>query len=457
MVLKMKQIIFHIDVNSAFLSWSAQKRLAQGDTVDLRRIPSIVGGDQKRRHGVVLAKSVPARKYGIRTGEPIVNALRKCPSLVIEPPDHRLYHEKSRMLMAFLSEICPETEQLSVDECFMDFTPIQNRFSSPLQAAETIKNRIRHTFGFTVNIGISDKKVLAKMASDFKKPDLVHTLYSSEIREKMWPLPVSSLYMCGNSSTEALRKLEIRTIGDLARADRDVLSSHLKSHGLLLWEYANGIDDSPVVSTPEQAKGIGNSTTLPGDLLEKGEAFHCLLALCDSVALRLRKAGQLAGMVSVEIKYSSFKTVSHQMILSMPTSTSGILYEASCRLFEELWDGSPIRLLGVRSSRLCDTTEPVQLSLFDWQSADTRSGSRHGPGQNPLTGKDAFAPQSQADPWPDGRGGRKGSPAFPSREKLAALDKSLDSIRERYGESAVVRGSFLKGSTPKTAPESSQK
>ena len=255
----MKQIIFHIDVNSAFLSWSAQKRLEKGDPVDLRTIPSIVGGDQELRHGVVLAKSVPARRYGILTGEPIVNALRKCPSLTIEPPDHKLYHEKSRALMAFLSRICPEIEQLSVDECFMDFTPIRNRFPSPEQAAETIKNRIRDTFGFTVNIGISDKKVLAKMASDFKKPDLVHTLYSSEIEEKMWPLPVSSLYMCGKSSTQALRKLEIRSIGDLARADRDVLSSHLKSHGLMLWEFANGIDDSVVVSAPEQAKGIGNS------------------------------------------------------------------------------------------------------------------------------------------------------------------------------------------------------
>ncbi len=454
----MKQIIFHIDVNSAFLSWSAQKRLEKGDPVDLRTIPSIVGGDQELRHGVVLAKSVPARRYGILTGEPIVNALRKCPSLTIEPPDHKLYHEKSRALMAFLSRICPEIEQLSVDECFMDFTPIRNRFPSPEQAAETIRNRIRDTFGFTVNIGISDKKVLAKMASDFKKPDLVHTLYSSEIEEKMWPLPVSSLYMCGKSSTQALRKLEIRSIGDLARADRDVLSSHLKSHGLMLWEFANGIDDSVVVSAPEQAKGIGNSTTLPGDLLHRQEAFHCLLSLCDSVAMRLRKAGQLAGMVSVEIKYSSFKTVSHQTTLSVPTNTSAILYEVVCQLFEELWNGSPIRLLGVRSSRLCDATEPVQLSLFDWAATDTgRVGVRSlTPDRSP--GTDACEKNGPASAGgTHGRAVRKGSPAFPSREKLAALDKSLDSIREKYGESAVVRGSFLKRDAPKTAPESSQK
>lgn len=276
----MNTIFFHIDVNSAFLSWSAQKRLLEGDGIDLRTIPSIVGGDRQRRHGVVLAKSVPAKKYGILTGEPIVNALRKCPSLVIEAPDHALYHAKSRALMEFLSEICPEIEQLSVDECFMDFTPIRNRFPSPESAAETIKNQISGTFGFTVNIGISDRKILAKMASDFKKPDLVHTLYSWEIKEKMWPLPVSSLYMCGKSSADVLKKLEIRSIGDLAMADKAILASHLKSHGILLWEYANGMDDSLVISTRTEAKGIGNSTTLPKDVSDRAEAFHCLFVIC---------------------------------------------------------------------------------------------------------------------------------------------------------------------------------
>lgn len=425
----MEQIIFHIDVNSAYLSWSSLKRLACGDDTDLRKIPAIVGGDMQRRHGVVLAKSIPAKKYGIVTGEPIVNALRKCPGLVIESPDHRLYNQKSRELMQFLSEICPDIEQLSVDECFLDFTSIQNRYSSPDTAARSIKNQIRDSFGFTVNIGISDKKVLAKMASDFKKPDLVHTLYSWEIREKMWPLPVSSLYMCGKSSTEALRKLEIKTIGELAKTDREIIASHLKSHGLLLWEYANGIDDSAVVSTPSEAKGIGNSITLPRDVTVEKEAFHYLLSLSDSVAGRLRKAGQLAGMISVEIKYSSFKTVSHQMTLSPPSDISRVIYDASCRLFKELWNGSPIRLLGVRSSKLADCSEPSQLSLFDFGQMSAL------PEDSPVRtdGGSLSAPMRQS----------KNSPASPSREKLAALDKTLDAIRQKYGDSAVVRGSFL--------------
>ena len=466
----MDTIIFHIDVNSAFLSWSAQKHLQNGDDMDLRQIPSIVGGDQQRRHGVVLAKSIPAKKYGIVTGEPIVNALRKCPSLVIEPPDHALYHAKSKALMEYLSEICPEIEQLSVDECFMDYTPIKNRFPSPIQAANTIKNQIRDTFGFTVNIGVSDKRVLAKMASDFKKPDLVHTLFSWEIQEKMWPLSVSSLYMCGKSSVEALRKLEIRTIGDLARADKAILTSHLKSHGLLLWEYANGIDDTPVISTPAEAKGIGNSTTLSKDVEDRQEAFHCLLSLSDSVAARLRKAGQLAKMISVEIKYSDFKTTSHQMLLPTPSNTSQVIYNASCRLFDELWNGSPIRLLGVRSSKLSDTAGPIQLSLFDNNLTLVTTGSVAPDEQNkeslPLCATTAEENSGQTpsrDILMSDNGNRssrsalmsnKGSHSSPSQEKLAALDKTLDSIRQKYGKSAIVRGSFLEPPSPKTTPKS---
>lgn len=415
----MEKIVFHIDVNSAYLSWSALKRLESGDNTDLRLIPSIVGGDMERRHGVVLAKSIPAKKYGITTGEPIVNALRKCPSLVIEAPDHALYHQRSQALMNYLAEICPDIEQLSVDECFMDFTPIKNRFSSPEEAAFFIRDHVRELFGFTVNIGVSDKKVLAKMASDFRKPDMVHTLYSWEISEKMWPLPVSSLYMCGKSSTMALEKLEIRTIGDLAKAEKDIIVSHLKSHGLLLWEYANGIDDSVVISTPTEAKGIGNSTTLPKDVTKREEAFRCLLSLSDSVSSRLRKAGQLAGMISVEIKYNDFQNVSHQMSLSEPSNTSQRIYQVACRLFDELWNGSPIRLLGIRSSKLTALSEPVQLSLFDLQTQ-------------------ALAPSSEIK-----NAKQQSSRVAPSMEKLAALDKTLDQIRKKYGDSAVVRGSFL--------------
>ncbi len=398
----MEQTIFHIDVNSAFLSWSALEKLKQGDTVDLRTIPSIIGGNTKTRHGVVLAKSIPAKAYGIRTGEPVTDALKKCPFLVSCPPDHKLYSEKSRLLMSHLADICPDIEQVSVDECYMDFTPVASRYTDPVSAAREIKDGVRERFGFTVNVGVSDKKVLAKMASDFKKPDLVHTLYQSEIRKKLWPLPVSSLFMCGRSSVETLHKLGILTIGDLAETDPQIIVSHLKSHGKMLWEFANGIDDSRVDSVPAEAKGIGNSTTLSQDALTMEDIKKCLLELSESVASRLRKAHVHAFMVSVEIKYSTFQTASHQTTLQAATNDSGVIYETACRLARELWNGSPVRLLGVRTSRLEDENAPTQLSLFDLGAEKTIS------------------------------------------EKQKSLNEALDKIRSKYGKDAVVRGTLLK-------------
>lgn len=397
----MSGIIFHIDVNSAYLSWSALKKLEEGADCDLRTIPSIIGGDTAKRHGVVLAKSIPAKKFQIRTGEPVISALRKCPTLVMEPPDAQLYAKRSRQLINFLTEICPDVEQVSIDECYMDFTAISGLYPSASFAAAFIKDEIRKRFGYTVNIGISDRKVLAKMASDFKKPDLVHTLFHNQIQDKMWPLPVSSLYMCGHSSVETLKKLEILTIGDLAQADPAILYAHMKSHGTQLWEYANGIDDSRVITEPEQQKGVGNSTTLSKDATTRAEALHPLLQLADSVSGRLRSSGQMAGMVNVEIKYSDFSTVSHQTTLSVPTDSSDTLYHTACGLFDQIWNGKPIRLLGIRTAKLQDCGEPRQLNLFE------------------IT---ADKPVSQ---------------------KLQKLDAALDSIRSRYGNSAVVRGSFL--------------
>lgn len=422
----MDRIIFHIDVNSAYLSWSALEKLHNGSEVDLRTIPAIIGGDMAKRHGVVLAKSIPAKAYGIVTGEPIVIAMRKCPGLTLEPPDHRLYSRRSYELMTLLSDFCPDLEQVSVDECYMDYTPIRRQYASPEEAARLIKDRVFQRLGFTVNVGVSDRKVLAKMASDFRKPNLVHTLYACEIQDKLWPLPVSSLYMCGHSSVETLRKLEILTIGDLARADRSVLTAHLKSHGLLLWEYANGIDASEVVTRQAEAKGIGNSTTLSQDAADRETAHRVLLALAESVAGRLRGSGQAASMVSTEIKYHTFKKVSHQTTLPVPTSQTDIIYQTACSLFDEIWDGTPVRLLGIRSSKLTAEGEPVQLSLFDLPSPAARAAG---------TGAQALSPSSR---------------------KREQLDQALDAIRKRYGADAVVRGSLLTGRPPQRADHKEQ-
>lgn len=408
----MEQIIFHIDVNSAFLSWTALEQLKEGACTDLRTIPSIIGGDIERRHGVVLAKSIPAKSFGIVTGEPVVNALRKCPHLVCAAPNHSMYEERSNTLMQFLLNICPEIEQASIDECYMDFAPIAHLYPSPETAAAQIKDEIFSRFGFTVNIGISDRKVLAKMASDFKKPNLVHTLYSHEIRKKLWPLPVSDLFMCGRSSVESLKNLGILTIGDLAQTPLSILEAHLKSHGRLLWEYANGIDNSKVGYIPARQKGVGNSTTLSHDLTDRTDAARTLLALAESVGKRLRSSGETAGLVCTEIKYSTFRSVSHQKAVSPPSASTDVIYTAALELFDELWDGSPIRLLGVRTSKLQAKDEPVQLSLFDLPSQDSNLS---------------------------GTGGTRSI----SAEKKAKLDAALDSIRSKYGSASVVRGSLL--------------
>ena len=394
-------IFFHIDVNSAFLSWSALEELKKGANIDIRTIPSIVGGDTQKRHGIVLAKPIPAKAYGIQTAEPVVNAFRKCPTLVMVPPNHTMYQERSNALMQYLSSICPDIEQVSIDECYMDYTPISDKYSSPEQAAAMIKDSVYEKFGFTVNVGISDRKVLAKMASDFKKPNLVHTLYQREIQTKLWPLPISSLFMCGHSSVETLHKLGISTIGDLASSDPEILKAHLKSHGITLWEYANGIDSSSVGAQPAKMKGIGNSVTLTQDAVTKEEAYHALLSLAESVGRRVRASGELAGMVSTEVKYATFQSVSHQTTLETPSDSTDKIYQTACRLFDEIWNGSPVRLLGVRVSKLVANTTPTQMSIFDYQQK------------------------------------------APENEKQKKLNTALDSLRAKYGNDIIKRGSLL--------------
>ena len=402
----MEQIIFHIDVNSAYLSWTAVEQLKNGAEVDLRKIPAIIGGNQESRHGVVFAKSPLAKRYGIRTGEPVAQAFRKCPDLVMAPPNHKMYQEYSRRLMEFLQTYTPDIEQVSVDECFMDFTGISYLYLSPVEAAFEIKDAVYEKFGFTVNIGISVNHLLAKMASDFEKPNKVHTLFPKEIPVKMWPLPISELYMAGRSSVEVLNKLEIRTIGELAKADPNLLELHLKSHGRTLWEFANGIDHEKVRRGHVENRGIGNSTTLAKDAVTEEEAKKVLLWLAESVGGRLRKEKQRAGMVSVEIKYHTFQTVSHQKQLETASNADQVIYKAACELFRELWNREPIRLLGIRTSKLQDESAPVQMSIFDFQTKQEEQSVKN--------------------------------------KKHQKLDKALDVIRKKYGEDAVKKGTLLK-------------
>ena len=394
----MRNIIFHIDVNSAFLSWEAVYRLFhKGGTLDLREVPSAVGGDISLRHGIILAKSIPAKNCGIKTGETIPEAKRKCPNLVLVPPNYSLYEQCSAAFMDILREYSDVVEQYSIDESFVDMTATCHLFGTPEGTAEQLKDRIRDEMGFTVNVGVSSNKLLAKMASDFRKPDRVHTLYPEEIRQKMWPLPVSELFFVGRATAKKLFSMGIRTIGDLAAADPAWLKSVLKKHGEVIWGFANGMDLSPVLDKPAPNKGYGNSATLPRDVTSREEADRALLALSETVAARLRADRVQAGVVAVGIRYSDFSYVSHQNVLDTPTNLTVEICRAARGLFGELWNGSPVRLLGVHTSRVQEDSPTRQLSFFD--EID------HG--------------------------------------KLAVMDETVDAIRERYGCDAVMRAAFL--------------
>ncbi len=394
----MERIIFHIDVNNAYLSWEALYRMEQlGETVDLRTIPSAVGGDQASRHGIILAKSMPARACGVRTAETLGEARKKCPELLIVPPHMDLYRQYSRKFIALLHRFSPVIEQYSVDEAFADMSGavLMRRFS-PVEAANILRQTIRDTLGFTVNVGVSSNKLLAKMASDFEKPDKVHSLFPDEIREKMWPLPVDTLFFVGHATRNKLHNLGIRTIGELAAFDRKIICDHLGKHGALIHDYANGIDHSPVAAEPADNKGYGNSITLPHDITEPAEARKHLLSLCESVGRRLRADHVMAGVVAVSVKAADFTRGSHQCTLTSPTNVTGELYDNACRLFDEYWDGSPIRLIGVSTSKI--TKESMrQLNLLD---------------------QDKYLRQSK-------------------------LETALDGLRKKFGDNAVMRASFL--------------
>ena len=393
----MARLIFHVDVNSAFLSWEAARRVAKGEE-DIRLIPAAIGGDPEKRTGVVLAKSIPAKKYGIKTGEPIAMALRKCPELFLARPDFRLYEQCSKAFMDICREYAPVVEKYSIDECFLDMSGTHRLYPDPVATAYTIKDKIRTELGFTVNVGIGDNKLLAKMASDFEKPDKVHTLFSGDIPGKMWPLPVRDLFTVGASTAEKLEKAGVRTIGELANSD----PAHVQrivgvKMGQQIYNYANGVDPSPVLAAPEEAKGYSVSTTLEEDVVTGQQAHGVLLALTDSVTARMRADGVKAGCIAVSIRSNDFRTRSHQRKLPEPTDISREVYETGKQLFRELWDGqTPLRLLGLSLTDLTHETES-QLSLFSDEE----------------------------------------------REKARRLDRAYDAINSKFGASAIMRGSSI--------------
>lgn len=360
----MERQILHVDVNNAFLSWTAIDMLHNGENIDIRTIPAIIGGDESSRHGVVLAKSMKAKEFGIKTGEPIYQARKKCPNLQVFMGDYSSYKKHSNELYELLLEYTDQIERFSIDECFMDMTLFLPPNETLLNKAYEIRKRVKEKLGFTVNIGVANNKLLAKMASDFTKPDKVHTLFKEEIPKKMWTLPISELFMVGRKSIPKLEQLGIKTIGDLAKQDETILIKKFGKHGKLMWEYANGIDESEVIYIQEQPKNIGNSITLPQDIYNINKLNEILLALSEQIAFRLRKHGLKANVVSVQIRTKDFANYSHQKTLNSPTNITKEIYEASKELLLDLHQNRAVRLIGIQTSKLQDK-DSMQLSIFE--------------------------------------------------------------------------------------------
>ena len=395
-----ERVIFHVDANSAFLSWSAAYRVkVLGEEEDLREIPSVVAGEKEKRQGIILAKSAPAKKYGIQTGEPLFQALEKCPHLKVVPPDYGLYVEASRHFVEMLRQFSPVVEQYSIDEAWVDMTGTERLWGSSRLAAEKMRQRINEELGFTVNIGISSNKLLAKMAGDFEKPNKVHTLFPEEVEAKFWPLPVRDLFLVGERTEEKLHRLGIYTIGDLAGADGAFLRRKLGKHGETIWHFANGRNADAVTPEPAENKGYGNSVTTAQDVVTHEQAYQVILSLCETVASRMRKDDKCGRCVSVHLRSNEFQHTSHQKMLRGSTNITGEIFTAACQVFDEAWDGiTPLRQLGVQMTRL--TQEPYhQFDMFS--------------GLTPV-----------------------------QYERKLKLDETVDALRDKFGEEIIRRAKF---------------
>lgn len=354
----------HIDVNNAFLSWSAVDLLKQGFKYDIRNSYAVIGGDEEKRHGVVLAKSNPCKKLGIVTGESLYSARKKCPSLKIYPPNLKMYQYYSNQLFNLLSKYTPDIEVFSIDECFIDYSKVKKLHGDELEFAYKIKDEIKKELGFTVNIGIGNNKLCAKMASEFEKPDKVHTLYMHEIEDKLWPLPIEELLWIGKKTSVKLRELNINTIGDLAKANHNELFKYFKNQAIKMIESACGIDDSEVVTTYVDPKSISNSTTLPYDYTDKKEIYKVIGELAEKVGISLRKQQKYCNVVAIIIRDKYFHNYSHQIKLKNATNLTNEIYETAKQLFDEVWNKEPVRLIGVRLDNLTNSTYH-QMSLFE--------------------------------------------------------------------------------------------
>lgn len=357
----MKRIIFHVDQNCYFAS------VEMISHPEYRNVPMAVVGDQEARHGIVLAKNEPAKKYGIKTAEAIWQAKAKCPDLVLAPAHHEKYEFYSMKLREMYYGYTDRVEPFGLDECWLDMTDACEDYDEAVKIADSIRQRVKDEFNLTCSIGISFNKIFAKLGSDYKKPDATTVFTDMDWKEKVWPLPADDLLFVGRSTMSRLRKINVRTIGDLAATDREYISRYLGKAGEVLWRYANGLDDSPVAEAghKREIKSVGNSTTTATDMTSDAAVSRTLHMLSESVASRLRKHKLKGTVIQIEIRDRDLERFERQKILFEPTDNAGTIYKAAKALFEESWDWNKgIRSIGVRCAKVIPADMGTQISIF---------------------------------------------------------------------------------------------
>nr|WP_312579896.1 DNA polymerase IV [Sedimentibacter sp.] len=395
----MKRVIFLVDMNAFFISCENARH------PEIIGKPAAVAGDPKNRSGIILTANYEARKFGIRTTMVLHEALKLCPGLITIPPDHNFYEQKSKEVMKIFSSYTPIIEQNSIDEAWLDMTGCDGIFGNPLESAKNIMENIKNELGLWCSIGISENKFLSKMASEMKKPLGITELWKEDIKDKMWPLPIQYMYGVGKQTSKKLQSMGITTIGNLAASNKDFLFKNLGNFGAELFDLANGIDNSQLSERAENSiKSIGRSVTLPKDISDMEYAKAVLMELSDEVGMTARKYGKKGHTVQISIKYTNFKSITRQKTIPSTCLVKEI-YSAGIDLLQKNWNNDPIRLLGISLSGFDNDCESEQISIFQLSEISSERNDT---------------------------------------DKIDNLENAIHNIRQKYGNSIIKPGIFIK-------------